>query len=104
MLGNFNLIDGIYIGIKTVDGKPVLLEHLMEEKPLELCSVRTFGVYIPGCEILERTKYQWFAVMSAKEIFKTNMIITKYLIASLGSDSTPTMKIPDTQSRIVASI
>ena len=104
ILGNFQLIDGIYIGIKTVDGKPILLEDLMEEQALELCPMRTYGVYIPACEILERTKYQWFAVMSARELFTTNMIITKYLIASLGTVNTPTVKVPDVDSRIVVSI
>ena len=104
ILGHFNLIDGLYIGVKTLDGKPILLEHLMEEQSLNLCPTRSYGVYIPACDVLKRTKYQWFAVMSSSELFKTNMIITKYLIASLRDHKETTLKLPDIESRIVVSI
>ena len=80
--GKMNIIDGTNIGVKTVEGKPILLEDLMEENYLKL-SPNVYGIYIPREEILTRTKYQWFAAMSSQEILKTNAIISKYMIKSI---------------------
>lgn len=71
--------DGINIGTKTLDNKPVIIEDLLGEEALKFCNKRTYGVYIPYKEILTRTCYNWFAVMKAEEIFKSNMIIKDYL-------------------------
>lgn len=102
--GNFNLIDGALIGIKTAGGKPILLEDLMEENSLDLSTSNTYGVYIPANDVLSRIKYQWFAVMESKELLQTNMNITKVLIKALANSSTPTLKIPDIDQRTVVSI
>lgn len=77
-----NLIDGEIIGIKTRDHKAILLEDLMEEKFLKI-SNDSIGIYIPADEILNRTKYQWFAVMPSEDILKTNLIVAKFLMASI---------------------
>ena len=77
-----NLVGGEKIGVKTQDRKTILLENLMEEEYLNL-SPSAVGIYIPAEEILIRPKYQWFAVMPAEQILKTNMIISKYLMASI---------------------
>ena len=84
------LIDGEYVGVKTVKRKPILLEELMEEAFLEL-NTNAYGIYIPQEDILIRTKYQWFAIMPIDELLKTNMVITKYLAASI-VDSSDTYK------------
>jgi len=81
--GTINLVDGSAIANKNLDGKPILLEDLMEEDYLKLCSNRNYGVLIPGEEILRRTKYQWFSVLSAGEVLKSNMIIAKYINSAL---------------------
>jgi hypothetical protein len=83
--GKMNLIGGEYIGIKTTDGKPILLETLMEEAPLDICPMRNFGILIPREEILNRTRYQWFATMSSSELLTTNLIIVKYILSSMNS-------------------
>ena len=77
-----NLIGGEKIGVKTKDRKTILLDNLMEEEYLDL-SPDAVGIYIPADEILNRPKYQWFAVMPSEQILKTNMIISKYLMASI---------------------
>lgn len=77
-----NLVGGEYIGVKTDDRKPILLENLMEEEYLKL-NTNHVGVYIPAEEILSRPKFQWFAVMSPEQILQSNMIISKYLMASI---------------------
>lgn len=83
--GEMNLIGGEYIGIKTTDGKPILLEDLMEEAPLHICPMRNFGVLIPREEILNRVHYQWFATMSSSELLTTTPVVVKYILASMNS-------------------
>ena len=81
-IGSMNLIGGEYIGVKTQKRKPILLENLMEEEFLDTIS-GIFGIYIPGHQILKRTKYQWFTVLPAEELLKSNAIIVKHLKASI---------------------
>jgi hypothetical protein len=83
------LIDGMYIGIKNVRGKPILIEELMEEQPLELYSSSTYGILIPMEEMLKRTKYQWFSVMNMSDILKNNTIISKYINHALIDEEDP---------------
>lgn len=83
-LGNVRIVGGEVVGVKTAKQRPVLLENLMEEEYLDL-SPSCLGIYIPEDELLRRTKYQWFAVLSSEELLNTPMIITKYLKKSLVS-------------------
>jgi hypothetical protein len=76
------LIRGQMIGVKTRKDKQVLIEDLMEENYLDL-SEDLYGIYIPADEILNRPKYQWFAVLSEDEILHSNIIIAKYLKSSV---------------------
>ncbi len=80
--GQIRLVGGELVGVKTVDGKPVLLEHLMEDGYLHL-SPMCCAIYIPEDELLTRTKYQWFAAMPVEEVMRTNVAIVKYIKASL---------------------
>ena len=80
--GKMELIGGELVGVKTEDRKTVLLEDLMEEDYLKLHK-SAVGIYIPADEILNRPKYQWFAVMPSEQLMKTNMIITKYLMNAI---------------------
>ena len=77
-----NLIGGEIIGVKTDDRKAILLDNLMEEQFLKI-SYKSVGIYIPADEILTRPKFQWFAVLPTEEILNTNMIVSKYLKASI---------------------
>ena len=77
-----NLVSGERIGVKTHGRKTILLDNLMEEEFLDLSSTAV-GIYIPEDEILNRPKYQWFAVLPSEQILKANMIISKYLMASI---------------------
>jgi len=76
------LIGGEVVGVKTEDRKVILLDNLMEEEFLKISS-SSVGIYIPADEILRRPKFQWFAAMPADEVLKTNMIVSKYLQASI---------------------
>jgi hypothetical protein len=77
--GYFNLVDGDLIGVKTFKKRhPILIEDLIEEKPIDF-SPDCYGVFIDQEEILKRTKYQWFAVMTTDEILASSMYLAKIL-------------------------
>lgn len=97
------LIGGEYVGVKTVKGKPVLLDDLMEETYLDL-HVDCVGVYIPENELLSRKRYQWFAVMPTDELMNTNMFITRYMKTALVDGSKDLYSNPTTEQRSVTSI
>lgn len=85
--GKLLCIEGSKIGVKTAKtGEPILLEHLLGEDYLDLAK-NAFGIYIPGDELLKRTKYQWFSVMSQQEILDSRLIIAKYFVSSAVSAS-----------------
>jgi len=81
-----NLLGGELIGVKTEDNKRIILEDLMEDAYIKF-HPDAFGIYIPGDEILNRHKYQWFAVMSSEQLLKTNMIISKHLLDAISDNA-----------------
>lgn len=80
--GQLNIVGGDFVGIKTNNHKPILIDELFQESYLDLPSYAQ-GIIIPADEVLKRTKFQWFASMHPKEILKSNIIISKYLKASI---------------------
>lgn len=84
--GKINMIDGVDIGIKTVEDKPILLDHLMATHYLDLYP-GTYGILIPANEILSRRNYEWFSRMSAKQIMESNAIIGNYLLLANTPDA-----------------
>jgi len=82
----FRLVDGVQIGVKTTGNKAVILEDLLSSEPIHFCPQRTYGILIPGDEILRRSCYQWFSVLSTEELLKTDMAITRYILASLADN------------------
>jgi hypothetical protein len=81
-----NLIDGIDIGTKTIDEKPILIDDLMSNQYLNLYK-GTYGILIPADEVLKRNKYEWFARMSAKQVMESNTIIGNYLLLGNAPDA-----------------
>jgi hypothetical protein len=81
-----NLVGGEMIGVKTIGRKAILLEDLMEEAYLDIPNT-SVGIYIPAEEILNRPKYQWFAVLPSEQILSSSSILAKYLVTSM-MDST----------------
>jgi len=85
--GKILCLDGSKIGVKSAKtGEPILLEDLLSEKYLDLAK-EAFGIYIPGDELLKRTKYEWFSVMSQQEILDSRLVIAKYFVSSAVSAS-----------------
>jgi len=80
-----NFIEGTEIGTKTIDDKQIIIDDLMSNYYLDLCS-RTYGILIPSEEILKRTKFQWFARLSQKQVLNSNTIIGNYLLLSISPE------------------
>lgn len=74
-------LDGAYIGIKKIDGVPVSLEELLGTSHISLPETM-YGIYLPQKEILSRTKCNWFARMSPEQILNSQLMISKYILAS----------------------
>jgi hypothetical protein len=81
--GEINKIDGLDIGVKTIDDKQILLDDLLSQHYLNIYP-NTYGIYIPADEVLKRNHYEWFARMSGKQVLESNTIIGNYLLVNLG--------------------
>jgi hypothetical protein len=81
-----NMIDGIDIGTKTIDEKPIILDDLMSNQYLNLYK-GTYGILIPADEVLKRNNYEWFARLSAKQVMESNTIIGNYLLLANAPDA-----------------
>lgn len=82
------LLSADMIGAMTsTSKKPILLDNLMEEEYLDL-SPNGFGIFIPADEILNRPKYQWFAVISSDEVLQTTTVLGKYMLRELSKIDT----------------
>lgn len=95
-----NLLGGETVGIKTEDNKQILLDDLMEDAYIKF-HPNAFGIYIPGNEILNRHKYQWFAALSSEQVLQTNSIISKQLLDAI-SDNVDVYKKPSEIRSVVA--
>lgn len=96
-----NLVDGKTIGIKTNKNKQILLEDLCEEAYLDI-HPRAVGIHIPADEVLKRTKYSWLTSIQPNELLNTNLIIAKYMKASIQDTNNEYYK--KTQEKSVVSI
>jgi hypothetical protein len=77
--GQINMIEGVEIGTKTIDEKPIVLDDLMSNEYLNLYQ-GTYGILIPSDEILNRRKFEWFARMSQKQVMDSDTIIGNYIL------------------------
>ena len=80
-IGKITVVNGKEVGVKDNKNNQILLDDLMEEKLLNVGKY-IYGVHIPSDELLKRTKYSWFAVMSEEELLNTRIALTKYLKVS----------------------
>lgn len=79
---NIPIVDGKYIGIKKITGEAVTIDELLGTTPIEYPMSTLYGIYIPQEEVLQRGKYKWFARMSTDQIIESQLMISKYMIAS----------------------
>jgi hypothetical protein len=69
------------LGVKTTTNKAVYLEDLLGDTDIPL-SPTAAGLYIPDQEILKRSKFQWFARLSPKQVLESNTLIGKYMLVN----------------------
>ena len=100
-VNKMNLVGGELVGVKSNKKEAILLENLIEEDYLDL-DRNAVGIYIPMDQVLQRTKYQWFAVLSSDDILNSNMIISKYLTASIVDTTSEYNKNTEVKSTIVS--
>ena len=79
-----SILDGSVVGVKTISGKPIILDQLMEQQPLDF-SPNCLGIYIPSDEILKRTKYQWFAALPEEDVMNSDCVLTKMMLETLSA-------------------
>ena len=82
-----SLIPAEELGVKTTTNKPVLIEELLADNDVPL-SPNTVGIYIPEQDILKRSKFQWFARLSPKQVLESNTLVGKYLLLGLRPHTT----------------
>ena len=79
--GEMNLVTADKLGVRNVRGEPVTIEALIGDGYIKLPN-SALGLYIPDDEILKRTKFQWFARLSAQQALESETQIGKYLLIS----------------------
>jgi len=77
--GPVGIIPAKELGAKDSDGKVILLDDLMNTTYISL-PANSLGLYIPSSQILNRTAYNWFARLSAKQALESDTNIGKLLL------------------------
>ena len=80
--GEINIINGKYIGTKTMDNTTILVDDLLSNHYLNIYT-QTYGIYIPSHEILQRHHYNWFCRMSEKQVMESDTIIGNYILVTI---------------------
>lgn len=81
-----NLIEGKLVGIRTIENEAVTIETLLSDNYIHFYS-KTYGIWIPHKDILNRVHYEWFARMSNEQIFDSQFVLAKYLLLAMAPDS-----------------
>ena len=74
-----NVICGKVFGVEDADGREVNIDRLMGNSYIKF-SPNLHAIYIPGDEILRRTKYEWFARLSQQQLRNCDTIVAKHLL------------------------
>ena len=75
------LIPADVLGVKDADGAAIALDRLIQNTYVNLAGT-VVGLYIPADDLLNRTAYNWFARLSAKQALESDTTIGKYLLIS----------------------
>lgn len=82
--GKCSLICGKALGSKNKHDNVVLLDHLLSDSPLELCSCSLYCICLSEEELLKRSKFGWFLRASHKQVLESNTQISKLILLSHG--------------------
>jgi hypothetical protein len=78
-----NVLCGKTFGIEDNEGKQIGIDRLMGNTFINF-SPKKYAIYIPGDEILKRTKYEWFARLSQQQLRNCETIAAKQLLIAQG--------------------
>ena len=84
--GKMRLINGTDVGTRTVEDEAVTVESLLSDNYIHFYG-KMYGIWIPSDTILKRRHYEWFARMSANQIFQSHFILAKYFVLALAPDA-----------------
>ena len=79
-----SLICGKAFGCKDKENNKILIDDLLIANKINFCLCSLYGIYLPKDEILSRSKFNWFARLSHKQVLESNTQVAKYLLLSLG--------------------
>jgi hypothetical protein len=83
-----NMIDGTLTGIKTVENDPVNIETLLSDNNQYIHFYsKTYGIWIPAQDLLNRVHYNWFVRLSTEQIIESQFILAKYFVLAMAPDS-----------------
>ncbi len=77
--GQINMIPANVLGVEDAEGKAVGTERLMGNTYIDFVPT-TLGILLPSCDILKRTKFEWFARLSIKQALDCDNIAGKLLL------------------------
>tara|TARA_Y100000389_G_scaffold203183_1_gene250788 strand:+ start:1390 stop:2376 length:987 start_codon:yes stop_codon:yes gene_type:complete len=77
--GEINVIPAEILGSRDIKNKLITIEQLMGNSYIDV-SPNAIGVYLPDKDILRRTKYQWFARLSATQVVASDTMAGKILM------------------------
>lgn len=80
---SIQILDGQIIGVKTISGKPILLEDLMSDDYLDVNPSIIHGILIPKDEILRRPKFQYYAILPYSDVLESDSVLSKYFKSSM---------------------
>lgn len=80
--GQVNIINGMDVGVKGANNKPIRIEDLMSNNYLDLYP-QAYGIWIPANEILNRRQFEWFSRLSEKQVLHTDTIIGNYILVNM---------------------
>ena len=72
--GCMKIIDANMIGLEDADGYMVTIDRLFGSTYIPFHK-NIYGICLPNDDIINRTKYQWFAKLSIQEILSSKLII-----------------------------
>jgi hypothetical protein len=77
--GEVQVIPAEQLGIKDADGTALTIDRLIQKTYVNLAG-NVLGLYLPADDIINRTAYNWFARLSAKQVLESDTTIGKYLL------------------------
>jgi len=85
--GKCSLICGKALGVKDKENNIIIIDDLLGDKSLNLCLESLYCIYLPSEEILNRTKYQWFARLNRRQLLESKTQAAKFFLLSYGKIS-----------------